>query len=76
MTRDFSLKMKRKIEGRTAQHKNVRYHNDSVLFPDSVKTCPVCERPFENRKKWTSRGQFAAVVYCSHRCRKLAKKLA
>lgn len=74
MTKNLSQKKERKVQGRIARHKNVRYHNDAALFPDSVKTCLVCGRPFENRKKWASRGQFAAVIYCSQRCRKQAKK--
>jgi len=47
----------RKVQGRIARHKNVRYHNDAELFPDSVKVCKQCGKPFENRKKWSSSGQ-------------------
>ncbi|QVI29479.1 DUF2256 domain-containing protein [Mycolicibacterium neoaurum] len=36
---------------------------------DEVKTCPVCGRPFHNRKKWRSRGQWDQIIYCSRRCR-------
>ena len=63
-----------KVQGRITRHKNVRYHNDAALFPDDVKTCKVCGRPFENRKKWAARNQFNSVLYCSKRCRKEAKK--
>jgi hypothetical protein len=38
-----------------------------------VKSCPVCGRPFVNRKKWRSRGVWEQVVYCSKRCRREAK---
>lgn len=38
-----------------------------------VKTCVVCGRPFTNRKKWRSRGQWDQVVYCSQRCRNAAR---
>jgi hypothetical protein len=34
-----------------------------------VKTCVVCGRPFANRKKWRSRGQWDQIIYCSKRCR-------
>ncbi|MEU0498548.1 DUF2256 domain-containing protein [Mycobacterium sp. NPDC006124] len=40
---------------------------------DEVKTCPVCRRPFANRKKWRQRGVWDQVVYCSERCRRTAK---
>lgn len=32
------------------------------------KTCPVCQRPFNWRKKW--RHNWDNVVYCSDRCRR------
>ena len=64
-------KTSRKVQAKTARHKNVRYHNDASLFPDgNTKNCPVCKRDFNNRKKWSSRGIWAAVVYCSKGCRK------
>jgi hypothetical protein len=64
-------KTARKVQGRTARHKNVRYHNDAYLFTGSdTKTCPVCKRPFSNRKKWASRGLWPSIVYCSKACRK------
>lgn len=69
----LSQKTARKVQGRTARHKNVRYHNDAALFPDLVKVCQACGRPFENRKRWASRGQFALVKYCSKRCQKATK---
>ncbi|NNF51196.1 MAG: DUF2256 domain-containing protein [Gammaproteobacteria bacterium] len=34
------------------------------------KLCPVCDRPFSWRKKW--RNNWAAVRYCSERCRRSA----
>ena len=34
----------------------------------ATKVCPVCERPFANRKKWASRGVWEQVVYCSDAC--------
>ena len=68
-------KTTRKVQGRIARHKNVRYHNDAALFPDNVKTCLVCQKPFENRKRWASRAQFGLVKYCSARCRREARKL-
>ncbi|MCV7013371.1 DUF2256 domain-containing protein [Mycolicibacterium madagascariense] len=37
------------------------------------KTCPACGRPFTNRKKWSSRGQWDQVIYCSKRCQSAAK---
>ena len=70
-----SQKTTRKVQGRIARHKNVRYHNDAALFPDNVKTCIVCQKPFENRKRWKKRGQFADVKYCSGRCRREARRL-
>ncbi|MBO8222314.1 DUF2256 domain-containing protein [Prochlorococcus marinus str. XMU1401] len=32
----------------------------------STKTCPVCNRPFEWRKKW--KNCWDDVIYCSKRC--------
>lgn len=34
------------------------------------KICPVCQRPFHNRKKWESRGLWPSIIYCSDKCRK------
>lgn len=39
-----------------------------------TKICPVCNRPFENRKKWKIRNLWDKIKYCSERCRNLAKK--
>ena len=36
-----------------------------------VKTCPVCQRPFNWRKKWAR--DWERVVYCSERCRRSGK---
>ncbi|HEC74383.1 MAG TPA: DUF2256 domain-containing protein [Methylophaga aminisulfidivorans] len=36
-----------------------------------TKDCPVCNRPFSWRKKWQRDWQ--NVIYCSQRCRGLAK---
>ncbi|MGL5828014.1 MAG: DUF2256 domain-containing protein [Angustibacter sp.] len=32
------------------------------------KVCMRCARPFTNRKKWASRGQWDQVLYCSKKC--------
>ncbi|MEO0608636.1 MAG: DUF2256 domain-containing protein [Pseudomonadota bacterium] len=32
------------------------------------KLCPVCERPFNWRKKWAR--NWDEIVYCSERCRR------
>ncbi|MFK7996589.1 MAG: DUF2256 domain-containing protein [Granulosicoccus sp.] len=39
-----------------------------------TKICPVCERPFQNRKKWASRNLWPDIKYCSQRCRVEAGK--
>lgn len=68
-------KTARKVIGRIARHKNVRYHNDAYLFKDSdTKLCEYCGRSFANRKKWSSRGIWPSVKYCSKACQKKAKK--
>ena len=68
-----SRKTVRKVIGRIARHKNVRYHNDAYLFPDNdTKICPVCKKPFANRKKWASRGMRPSVIYCSKACKKVS----
>ncbi len=36
--------------------------------PKPAKTCPVCGRPFEWRKKWER--DWDRVVYCSDACRR------
>ncbi|MEL7453707.1 MAG: DUF2256 domain-containing protein [Pseudomonadota bacterium] len=33
-----------------------------------TKICPVCDRPFQWRKKWER--DWPSVVYCSERCRR------
>lgn len=33
------------------------------------KTCPVCQRPFSWRKKWSR--DWDQVLYCSRRCRSM-----
>lgn len=38
-----------------------------------TKVCPVCKRPFSNRKRWAARGMWESIVYCSDKCRKQAK---
>ena len=35
------------------------------------KICPVCERPFDWRKKWEK--DWDHVKYCSKKCRGIAK---
>lgn len=42
--------------------------------PTGSKICPVCNRPFENRKAWEQRGIWDEIVYCSERCRREAKR--
>ena len=32
------------------------------------KTCPVCTRPFNWRKKWER--NWGSIIYCSERCRR------
>lgn len=49
----------RKVQGRIARHKNVRYHNDAALLPDSVKVYKQCGKPFENRKSGRLEGNGA-----------------
>lgn len=64
-------KTARKVAGRIVRHKQVRYHNDAYLFPDAnTKICPACNRPFTNRKKWSSRGLWPAIIYCSKACQR------
>ncbi|MCR9270258.1 MAG: DUF2256 domain-containing protein [Henriciella sp.] len=35
------------------------------------KLCPVCDRPFNWRKKWER--NWDEIVYCSERCRRAKK---
>ena len=37
---------------------------------DQVKICPVCNRNFNNRKKWNTRNIWGQIVYCSKACQK------
>lgn len=39
-------------------------------MPVESKICVVCKRPFSNRKRYASRGQWNEVKYCSDACRK------
>ncbi|MEI6169976.1 MAG: DUF2256 domain-containing protein [Candidatus Saccharibacteria bacterium] len=36
---------------------------------NQTKICTVCKKPFNNRKKWASRGQWEQIKYCSEKCR-------
>ncbi|UJF18347.1 DUF2256 domain-containing protein [Vibrio sp. SS-MA-C1-2] len=36
------------------------------------KVCPVCQRPFSWRKKWSK--DWHQVIYCSKRCRQQGVK--
>ncbi|OLY93642.1 DUF2256 domain-containing protein [Cnuella takakiae] len=36
------------------------------------KTCPVCNRPFQWRKKWQK--VWDEVTYCSEKCKRNKKK--
>ncbi|WP_412546328.1 DUF2256 domain-containing protein [Maricaulis sp. MIT060901] len=40
----------------------------SARQPKPTKTCAVCQRPFEWRKKWEK--VWDEVKYCSERCRR------
>lgn len=35
-----------------------------------TRLCARCKRPFQNRKKWQSRGLWPGIRYCSERCRR------
>ncbi|MCS6772816.1 MAG: DUF2256 domain-containing protein [Thermoflexales bacterium] len=37
-----------------------------------TKTCPICGRPFEWRKKWAR--DWERVIYCSERCQREARR--
>lgn len=37
---------------------------------NQTKICIVCNKSFNNRKRWNSRGQWDQVKYCSDKCRK------
>ncbi|MBT0567102.1 DUF2256 domain-containing protein [Williamsia sp. CHRR-6] len=51
-----------------------RQRGDSADWRES-KTCVVCGRPFDNRKRWEGRGQWDEVRYCSQACRRAARSL-
>jgi hypothetical protein len=36
-----------------------------------TKICIVCQRLFMNRKKWSSRGIWDKVIYCSTACSRM-----
>ncbi|MEM9255152.1 MAG: DUF2256 domain-containing protein [Pseudomonadota bacterium] len=38
-----------------------------------TKVCPVCDRPFQWRRKWQR--DWATVRYCSERCRRSKQQL-
>ena len=37
------------------------------------KICPICNLPFNNRKKWRLRNIWDQIVYCSKKCRKISR---
>ena len=37
-----------------------------------TKLCPICNKPFEWRKKWVK--NWESVLYCSERCQREAKR--
>jgi len=37
------------------------------------KLCPVCQRPFVWRKKWSK--DWPNVIYCSEKCQRSAKQI-
>jgi hypothetical protein len=39
-----------------------------------TKICAVYKKPFTNRKKWASRGQWEQIKYCSEKCRNAKSK--
>lgn len=43
--------------------------------PKRSKVCPSCGLSFTERKKWTSRGHWEQIVYCSERCRRASKSV-
>ncbi|MCX6018201.1 MAG: DUF2256 domain-containing protein [Chloroflexi bacterium] len=52
------------MEKRTGNE--VRHSKKKGQLP--TKICPVCNRPFEWRKKWAR--DWDSVIYCSERCRR------
>ena len=37
-----------------------------------TKLCKMCNRPFQNRKKWKLRNIWDQIKYCSKKCRKIS----
>lgn len=37
---------------------------------NQTKVCIGCNREFNNRKRWNSRGLWEEIKYCSDKCRK------
>ena len=37
------------------------------------KICVICNRPFQNRKKWKLRNIWDQIKYCSQKCRKISR---
>ena len=37
------------------------------------KICVICNRPFQNRKKWKLRNIWDQIKYCSKKCRKISR---
>ncbi|WP_081719589.1 DUF2256 domain-containing protein [Salinispira pacifica] len=46
-----------------------------MRISEQQKICPVCGRPFSNRKRWDSRGQWEQIKYCSDSCRRKRKHI-
>lgn len=42
----------------------------TIKQPES-KECKVCLRPFQNRKRWSSRDLWEKIQYCSKHCRNM-----
>lgn len=47
----------------------------SSNLKSQIKECIVCKRPFTNRKRWESRGQWDQIKYCSAGCKKHKDKI-
>ncbi|MCI5051374.1 MAG: DUF2256 domain-containing protein [Candidatus Pacebacteria bacterium] len=41
-----------------------------IAHTKESKICPTCNRIFYNRKRWSSRGIWDDIKYCSEKCRK------
>ena len=66
---------RKRVSGRNTKHmalkdstrfKSTHKRKLQILKNLSTKTCPVCNRPFEWRKKW--KNCWDDVIYCSKRC--------